>query len=736
MKIKAIYLYLSLALWTVLLFGLLKFTHFNLTGLGITLATLTFILLPGIFLWRLSKIEAEHLALKMLYIIGFGFVFYFLINLLGIVLSLALSQVIWIIFILNLVLFALASFGDYKKIWLCGFENFKKYSFSDWFLSILVLGGVIVGFTAINAQVDKIIGDGMFHLALLQKVVTAENLNPHNLWVTKTTSLNLVYSFPVWHIFVGVISKILAINIFMAYTQILLPLVIVAFIVVFGFIKTIFQERRMTLVIYLTFLALMFSGIFYTLIPLRSPDSFDRLLLLPLLLGLTVEYLFGKSNKIFPRVFLISGLAIFMGLIHFTQLVDYFLVLLAFLILFFIISKNKEILKKLGWLILTISGLILPYLLIFQGGNVYHFFLYNAAAYNGDNFVNKSYHDANIIILYMVFSLPILVLFTKLKPRLIFLISIPIALLAISWQIFGLRLFFLKYLGEIFTIRAISDIPGFIFLGVIFLAIILILSLILSKLPKIGQYLSYIFLTVITLILLIFFKGSLNLFIDETIFNAKNLFFYNFFEPILIITAAVSLVFYLIVRFYQKKELVITEPKNKFSFAFFAFLLFLILSMPYWPVFQKTINNNPNGSITSNRELLYFDDIQKIGGPETVNFLESVPTSSIMAFPNATVAQMALLYTKAYAFEYPYGITDFTATKTIYDPNLTDIERMQFVKVNSIDYVVTLKPSENDLFKNSPYYQKVFENHYSYTVKTKNSSYQKEGDLIIYNFLH
>ncbi|MCL5407053.1 MAG: hypothetical protein M1429_00960 [Patescibacteria group bacterium] len=735
MKIKAIYLYLSLALWTVLLLGLLKFTQFNTTGLGITLVTLTFLLVPGIFLWRLSKIEAESLAVKMLYVISFGFSFYFLINLLGIVLGLSLLQVIWIILILGLILLALACFFDFKKTWPLNFEGLKSYSFSDWFLILLALGGTVVGLASINAQIDKIIGDGMFHLALLQKVVSADNLNPHHLWVTKTTSLNLVYSFPIWHIFVGEISKILSINIFTAYTQILFPMAIITFMVVFAFLKIIFKERFFVLTLYLTFLVFLFSGIFYALIPLRAPDSFDRLLLLPLVLGLTVEYLFSKSDKIFPRALLVSGLAIFMGLIHFTQLVDYFLVLLVFLVLFLIISKDKLIIKKLGWLILTIGGLTLPYLLIFQGVNVYHFFLYNAAAYTGDNFVNKSYHDANIIYLYTVCSLPILAILIKSKRQLIFLISIPIALLLVSWQIFGLRTFFLKYLGEIFTIRAITDIPGFVFLGVIFLTIILILSLVLAKLPKLLQYLLYTFLAVLTLVSVIFFNNSLNIFVDETIFNPKNLFFYEFFEPIVVAIVAITLIFFILIHFYYKKELIITEPKNKFSFTFFTFLLFLILSLPYWPVFQKTITNSLNNSLLSDREIPYFGDVGRIGGQQTVTFLGNLPPESILAFSNVNVSQIALLYTKAYVFEYPYGVTDFTASKTIYDPTMTDEERLQFIKVNSIDYIVTLKSAESDLFVNSSHFQKVFENDYKYEVKTKKTSYQKEGDFIVFKYL-
>lgn len=735
MKIKVFYLYLLGILWVTVLASFLRIGHFNATGLGMTLTFLTLIFIPGIFLWRISRIEETNYASKWLFIIASGFGFYFLINFLAIIFSLTLTRVLWLDFILGIILFLVSLWRDRRSILELNFRS-KKYNLSEWILIIFIILLLVIGFLAVNAQVDKIIGDGMFHLAILQKVVSAENLNPYNLWVTKTAALNLVYSFPIWHIFLGEIAKILSINIFTAYTQVLLPLVVLTFIGIFAFIKIIFRERLLVMVIYLTFLVFLFSGIFYTLIPLRSPDSFNRLLILPLVLGLTVEYLFGKNKKILPQVLLVAFSAIFMGLIHFTQLIDYFLVLFVFLVLFLMIDRDKEVLKKFGWLCLVIGGLTSPYLLIFQRVNIYQLLTNSAAAYTGDNFPNESYHNASIITLYTVISLPILSLFLKNKRQLIFFVSIPIALLLVSWRIFGLRELFLKYSGEIFTVRAVTDIPGFVFLGFIFFILILILSLILAKLSKIIQGLLYVFLGVLTLTLLVFFKNDINFLVDTTIFNAKNLFFYNFFEPIVIIIVALALIFYIIVRFHQKKELIISEPKNKFSFAFLGILFFLILSWPYWPVFAKTMANNFNGSLIANRELPYFGDIGIIGGNKTITFLNNLPSKSVIAFSNVNTTQISLLYTKAYVFEYPYAVTDFTLTKTIYDPKITIEARLKFIESNQIDYVVALQQEENNLFQNASSFQKVFENHYKYEVKTKKTSYQKDGEFIVYKYLH
>lgn len=732
MKIKAPYFYLTLIAWLIVLIFLLNVVHFNTTGLGVTLAFLTLIFVPGFSLWRLTRLGGENLALKLLYIIGFGFGFYFLANFLTLIFGLTLTFLINLSFFAVILIFVLAVYVDRQAEFTIDLDWFKKQRLVDYLFFALVIGGSVIGFFALDAQSDKLIGDGYFHLAILQKIVSAQNLNPYNLWVTKTTTLNPVYSFPVWHILVGEIAKLLKINIFTAYIQILLPLVILNFIVAFAFIKIIFKERYLTLIIYLAYLVLLLSGVFYTLIPLRSPDSLNRLLLLPMVLGLTIDYLFSKNVKIIPQVVLVAMLVIFMGLVHFTQLIDYFLILFIFLGLFLIISRELSVLKRFGWLMLALFGLTLPYLLIFQRENIGQLLIGNAAVYSGDKSINGSYHNANIIVLYTIFSLPILALFIKQKSRLIFLISIPIALITVSWQIFGLRGTFLKYLGEIFTIRAVTDIPVFVFWGVILYVVIAFFSFILAKLPKLIQGFLCVLLAILTFAGLIFFKSSINYFIDEIIFNAKNLFFYENFWPIFVIISALSITIYFIVRFYQKKEIVIPEIKNKFIFIFLTFLLFLILSWPYWPVLSKTLDGSPNGSIITNREITNYGDIQRIGGKQTVEFLKELPSSSVVAFPNVTVSQIVSLYSKGYNFEYPYGITDFTLSKTIYDPELNSEQRLQFLEANSIDYVITLKSSESDLYNNSPYFQKVFENHYIYQTQTKASSYQKEGEFVVF----
>ncbi len=736
MKIKALYLHLLTFLWLVFLMLLLRFFHLNVTGLGMTLAVLTLIFLPGIWLYRLIKLETENLPVKMLYIIALGFCFYFFLNFLGIIFQLSLNQLCFAIGFLGIILLFLNLWEDRHSFWQADFTWFKKLSIGDWLLIALAVLGLVVAFISLNAQSDKILGDGWFHLAILRKVVSAENLNPFNLWITNTSSLNLVYSFPVWHIFLGFLSRILGLNIFATYTQVLLPLVILLILTSFGFLKIIFRNRYLTIVGFLAFLILSFSaGIFYNLIPLRSPDSLVRLLLFPLLLAITCNYLFTKSAKILVNVLLISFLAILMGLIHFTQLLDYCLILGVFAILYWPFTRDKEIYPKLGWLFLTLVGLILPYLLIFRIEALRQFVQGNISLFGLDNLPNQSYHNMGNIYLYLVFSLPLLVIFFKRERRLVFLGTVALVLMAVSWQFFHLRPFFLKYLGEIFTIRAITDIPGFAFLGFIIFLISLVLNYLLAK-KKILLYLADSLLLIF--LLAVVFWNPLRIpivtFIDEAVFTPDNLFFYVYFVPILILFIAAGLVTCLYRRFVQKQDLSIGDPRDRLNFAIIIWVIFMILALPYFGGFKAKIAANPNGSLLANRENLYNGDSATIGGQKTLDFLNTLPSSSVLTIPSITAAELILIQKNVYLAEYPYGIKEFTYSQTLFKPETSLNERLAILNDNHINFVVCLKSEEEALFEADIHFEKIFTNQYTYQAGSGSKAYQKNAEFVVFKY--
>lgn len=729
MKIKALYLYLAALAWAIVLGLVLRFTNFNATGAGVTLAVLTLIFLPGAWLYRLIGFQAKSLAQKILYIIGLGFCYFFLLNFLGILLNLSLGQLSFAIMFVSFVLFGCSLWEDRENFWQPDFSWLKKLNVTDWLLAILALGGAVAGFLAIDSQANKLIGDGYFHLAILNKVVSAEGLSSANLWITKNASMNLVYAFPIWHIFLGFVSRILNLNIFTTYIQILLPLVIMLFLVVWGLARAVFKNRYLTIVAFLSFLSIMLSGLFYNLVTLRSPDSLVRLLIFPLVLALTCNYLFCEERRKLADILLIVVLVILMGLVHFTQLLDFCWVLVVFVILglIFMRQNSREILVKVGWIFLILFVFIFGYAVLFHFAAFQQFISGNMAATSIDSFPNKSYLVMGNIYLYIAFSLPLLAIFLKKENRLVFLSALALALMLISWQFFQLRPLFLKFLGPIFTARAITDIPGFLFLGFIIFVLAWGINFLLAR-KKIILYMANFLIPIllIVIIALTSFRGPLANFIDNGFFSSNIKFFYNFFVPLLILFIAGALVAFIYARFILRRDPEISDPKDKTNFFILIFFIFAILASPYLGGLGVKIVNNPNGSLFANRENLYTGDEQNIGGEKTLDFLRTLPSSSVVVTSNVSFAQILLLQKNVYLAEYPYAIKKFTYSQDLFNPNLPAGDRITILDQNQINYVFCLNSSENAIFAaDSAHFQKVFENSF------RN---QKNIDLVVYRY--
>ncbi len=727
MKIKAYFLYLGYLGWLAVLFVVL-FLGLNNTGLGITLAFLTFILSPGVLLLRIIKPLTSSFMGRLVLIIGLGFGFYFLLSLIAILLNLAISQLVIISALLIGILFILAFFKDFRNIWQPDWQWFKNQTIGDWLLIVAVLIGIIIAFLAVDAQSDKIGGDGWFHLAILQKVASGYSLDSHNLWMTKTTALNPVYSFPIWHILVGLFSKIINVPAFTVWRQVMLPVTLIAMIVWLGFFKTFFKNTSLIVLCFLCFLVyLLIANSFYMFSAIITPDTLCRLLLLPLVLLLTAQYLFEeKANKLFYCL-LISLLAIFTGLVHFTQLIDYFLILIVFAILLLIFVRQKQIIQKLGWLFLALIGLIVPYLFIFQGGNISQIILGNINTF----ILQEGRININVFYFYPLLMLPILFLFIKKEHRLVFLISVPLTLLLAAWEESPLSNFFQKYLGEIFIKRAISDIPHWIFWGFGLYLILIGLNIIFLK-TKIIKILNIV-LGLLFVAILVFspLRDIFNYLVAEVLFNSKNDINYFLGSNLWLIFGAVSVVVIAICIWKKYPSWTIPEPKDKLNFSILTIILIGILSLPYISGFKEVRAKNPNGNLLTNRKMIfksYASDISRLGGQQTLDFWNSVPWKSVFLTDNVTLAQMVLLYSPNYVAEYPYAIKEFTTSKIFYDDSISLTKRLSVLDNLEVDYIIVRHLEETSFLEEHPqYFRLSFSNLFSFKGANK--------EIYIYQYL-
>ena len=724
MKIKAIYLYLGFIFWILLLALLLRLSTFNVTGLGITLAFLTLVFAPGIFLWRLSRQKTENWSLKTLYIIGLGFAFYFFLNLLAIFLNLTLIQLIWLSSAFLFIIYALSFWFDRKEELEISLQVFKTKALVDWLLLALVAVAAIVSFFVIDAQSDKLIGDGWFHLAILQKITSGVGLNPSNLWVIKTASLNPVYSFPIWHILVGYLAQILDIPIFTALKQILLPLSILAMLSWYALAKVIFKNHYLTVIAFLAFLLVFLKdNSFYYLIAISSPDSFNRLLLLPVILGMIIVFIFNQNSSRVFNLVLISLLAIFLGLIHFTQLIYLVLILIVLGILLVIFSRDKLLLLKLASLIGGLAVLIIPYLLL-QYSAVASFLKGQAANFTQDKITFKTYLGANIIYRYAILSLPLMALFVKKQAHLLILLAIALVALLIYWPYFGLRPTFLKYLGEIFVTRSLANVPHFLYFGFLLFMIIYGLNYLFSK-NQTLKWITNVFFGLLFVIGLVSF--SFRTLMAEAVENY--LFSETFpgliigFWPILMIIILICLAIYFIL---AQKSLEIPEPKDRLNFALMTIFVFFFLATPYFGNMGKIFRQSHQETVLSPRLSTNASDISYFGGLQTIQFWQQ-NSPKVYLTDVVTLGQMVLLYSPNFLAEYPYGITNFSYSQDFYDDNLSLKKRLQMLEQWQVDFIIVRHNEELPFYQNNPqYFQLVFENHYFY---------EKPRDLYIFQYL-
>jgi len=743
MKTRAFYLYLGILGWLVLLAVLLIPLHLNQTGLGITLAVLTAVLLPGYFLKRIIQIEVEDFSKKIIYQIGLGLGFYFLINLFALFLNLTIFQLGYLILILLIILFATALYRDRKVLYQFSLISYLKgKSLADYLLFLTILIAATFSFLAIDAQSDKLLGDGYFHLAILRKITSGEGLSPYNLWVTKETALNIVYSFPLWHIFVGLISKILSISIFTAFKQILLPLVIFSFFAWYGFAKTLFQNKYIAGVCFLSFLLIMLKdSSFYFLVVLASPDSFNRLFLLPMIFIFTIDYLFSDSKKISQNLPIIILLAIFMGLIHFPQFIYLMVILLISLILIIIFDRKSQAFLKLTYLLSLITLLILPYLLIVQREMVFDWIRANMIIFQGDIYKYQAPAQVNIIYRYAVLALPILVLFFKKNRRIIFLFSISLSLILISWQIFGLRVLFLKYFGQIFVERAIANLPAFISFGFLLSLIIFYVNYLITKLPKKIILIIDIFIGLTTALVIVQSGTRLAVseFLERTIFNSDSILFSQMFWWVFLLVSLGTVAYFIVrghVEINLSTMLEIKEPSNKLNLAVLIFAIILLLSTPYISGLNKVFAENSNGTILTNRSSNIVSDIRIIGGQKMIDFLNSVPKRSVFITDNPSISQLILLYSDNLAAEYPYSVSQFSESASFYNELLSDEERIAVLGKLQVDYILIRHPEDDQFVLARPeFFKEVLIDDFDYPIIQEGSTKLVPVEYKFYQFI-
>ncbi len=714
MRIKAFYLYLAFIFFFAILSYFELATNFNKTSLGITLYLMIVLTAPGLFLARALKTKIKIFISGLFIVLALSLVFYFLLNFLGIIFNLNLQFLIGLLEFFGLLIFLAAVYQDRKKDLVFSFEFIRRFKFADWILIIFSIFFLVLAFLAISAQSGKLIGDGWFHLAIINKIQIMPGLTSANLWSVKEQGINPVYSFPLWNIFMAEISQILNLSAVALWQQSIFALSIIIFLVWFGLIRTLFKSKYLSYFLFWCFLLYYFFGNFYFFAAAVSPDSLNRLIILPIILGLSVYYFFEEEKIDFFMAAIISLLVIFMGFIHITQLLDFVWILIIFVIVALIFYRRKDLFGKIGLLMGILAILVLPYLFIFQRENFLSFVKFNL--YNYQTNLAGLRSSPLIFNIYVLFFLPLLLLFFKNK-RLTFLAAIGLAIVLISFPIFHLRDYFLKIFGPIFVERAFSDIPNWIFWGLAFYILIFGLNWLLAKTKRTGLLIADFFLLILLFLSLIL-KPLQNFWIfvnSEIVFNSRNSYYHFIDNHLLLLFLGFLLVSIGLYFYLKKKDIDLFLPKDKLNFVILAISLIFYLSIAHTPDFYQLIKNNQNGGLLKNREMKYPSDIADFGGINTVNFLRSRPQGSVFLTLSVSLAQKILLYGPNYAAEYPYGIAEFLTSQKFYDQSLSEKERLSVPEQLNANYVVLRRAEQRKFLEKYPEkFRLVYEVHSTY----------------------
>lgn len=722
------WIYGFFAVWA--LFTILVHFIFNPAPWTLILTFFLVLFWPGFCLARIFKISFGNDSLgQIISWMTLGFLFSFLICFLAIIFGFTLPLLINLYFIVLGLLFFIAFFIDLK-----GFQLQKEtFSFNlrEIFrarnLIFLLLGAfIILILIAIDQAGANFKGDPRFHLAILRKVVENQPLTVEGLSYIKFFH-RLPYVFPIWHVFLGMISKISGMNIFSLWSEIPLSLSVLVLAVWYWFFKKILPNREIAylalflFIIYFWLIIFAFDQYGYMFARLAVPDTLGQLFLLPLSIALSLRYIFDKQTN-YKDLLVVSLLVIMMAVIHFTHYF-YFLSVMGFFAVGFSILKFRDpeykvFLRKILLTIFTNMIMVLPFLILLELKDKV---LSKAIALyfnvqNIDFVVKFTRYDLYTKLSFIV--LPFLLLFIKKYKKIsfIFLLFLIIPIVYIQ----PIEIFLGKILSWVFIRRFYNNVAWPFLIWALILGFLLVLfDRLISKLSSFSKYIRYgvdsaLGILAVILVWLEIHSRTLTKFYNKTVFSKNTISWLVENYVWLIASFTIIVIIILLLQKYSKQIgnfFVFTETQNKISNFLLLFMLIFFLVSPAFKGlkvnFKKEISEDH--FFTKPRDpTLTWTQPKTIGGMETVDFIkENIPPKSI--FDSNSGYFMLSMLVDQYMSDYNSG-ADKTYGK-IYLENVGIEERLACLNKGKIDYILLVSPKTKTLalFDNYPqYFEKIY----------------------------
>lgn len=454
-------LYLLFLVWGLIFLISLIFPTTPLTFL---IGFLFLLFLPGFLLSRILKIKIRNdlFGMWMIYLVT-GFIFNLLFCLLAI-LTHANITILLIAYGISLpVLFILAFILDLKR----PVTDLVLYSYKDIFklenlIYLVPVTLIILIIFALNKIGADFAGDPTYHLSIVSKVVDGGPFGVGSLAFPKNQP-QVQYAYLIWPVFLGLLSKIFHLNIFTLWDEIIVGLTVVAALSWAWVFKQIFNQKFLVILALVIFLIFNLTNSAWLLTRFPVPDTINKLFLLPLSLALAFQFIFD-SKRDWKILGLTVTLLLISAFIHLTQYIYFFFMLGAFALVYAVsfwrTPNYKEVLRRILILALTAIILYIPFVLAVQlkygaVGEILAWFTTVQLV-----LIYGHFKDYDVPVQYAFVILPLVALFCRRNPKILFLLVI--MLIAPVIYYFGpLREFISLKLSFVFVRRMFSNMVWF-----------------------------------------------------------------------------------------------------------------------------------------------------------------------------------------------------------------------------------------------------------------------------------
>lgn len=656
------------------------------------------LLLPGFLLSRIFKIwpKSDILERTVLFFI-LSFSWNMLICLIGLISQLNISELTIFYFIGLLLLISIWLILNKFQL-LISIKKIKLDNIKENFLWIIPI--ILAIFTIVIAGKNGAIfeQEAFFHLAIIKKALAGQPMTISNLNFIGTSILHPVYSFPLWHIFLALMAKICRTDIFQIWNAVLVPLSVFTF-AIWAWLLRLVMPTKNTAAIGLSFFAIVIllfdQG--YLLERLMVPNTLGLFVLIPIIFGLSLKYVF-ETEKATQTFIIFGSILFFTSIIHSLQFIYFGLIFFIFtlwLSIYQFKNTNLQIPARKAWTIIGYYGAaILIIALIALNLHLINWQNLNQNITSTNTFNNLFSFTKITFIIF-----PLLFLLTKKYPRTIFIISL-FSVLPIIY--FADTTFFqhilVQLFGRIFLDRLAAYVTwDFAIWGILITLILNFADYVIDKLKKWIMPISALIISI--LIIEIFLEQKFHLiskfynqiFLNNTLTNFLNNYYW------LLVLAIIVIVF--LIYIWQIKFALDNSFLEKINHKFSIFILATILLFFFFsPAYTNFVN--PQTKTDINHQKIELGDM---GGQNTIDFINTKipPKSRILA--TSVASDHLPLLTDNFMASYPRSAKESEINQFFWS-DMNYENKLNLIHKFNVEYIL-ITPQinhENDVLNQHP----------------------------------